>query len=60
MTLALGDLVGLRLWAATILPVVSRNLGDGVVDFHKGDSCTGSPLGVHRDGPSAVYPRPTD
>ena len=36
MTLALGVLVGLRLWIATILPAVSRNFGDGVVDFHKG------------------------
>ena len=34
--MALGFLVGLRLWLATILPAVSRNLGDGVVDFHKG------------------------
>ena len=36
MTLALRVLVGLRLWVATILPAVSRNFGDGVVDFHKG------------------------
>ena len=36
MTLALAFLAGLRLWVATILPAVSRNFGDGVVDFHKG------------------------
>ena len=36
MTLALRVLVGLRLWVATILLAVSRNFGDGVVDFHKG------------------------
>ena len=36
MTLALAVPVGLRLWAATFLPAVSRNFGDGVVDFHKG------------------------
>ena len=36
MTLALGVLVGLRMWIATILLAVSRNFGDGVVDFCKG------------------------
>ena len=36
MTLALGVLAGLRLWAATFLPAVSRNFGDDVVDFHTG------------------------
>ena len=36
MALALAFLAGLGLWAATILPLVSRNVGDGVVDFHKG------------------------
>ena len=36
MTFALGVLVGLRLWIGTILPAVSRNSGDGVVDFCKG------------------------
>ena len=36
MTLALGVLVGLRLWAATFPAVVSRNFGDGVVEFHRG------------------------
>ena len=36
MTLALGVLVGPRLWVATILLAVSRNFGDGVVNFHKG------------------------
>ena len=36
MTLALGVLVGLRLWVRTNLSAMSRNFGDGVVDFHKG------------------------
>ena len=36
MTLALAVPVGLRLQIGTILPAVSRNFGDGVVDFHKG------------------------
>ena len=36
MTLALVVLMGLRLWVARLLPAVSRNFGDGVVDFHKG------------------------
>ena len=36
MTLALVVLAALGLWVATILPAVSRNFGDGVVDFHKG------------------------
>ena len=36
MTLAPGVLVGLGLWVATILLVVSRNFGDCVVDFCKG------------------------
>ena len=36
MTLALVGLAGLGLWAATFLPALSRNFGDGVVDFHKG------------------------
>ena len=36
MTLALAVLVGVGLWVATILPAVSRNFGDGVVDFHNG------------------------
>ena len=36
MTLALGVPVGLGLWIGTILPAVSRNFGDGVVDFCKG------------------------
>ena len=36
MTHALVVLAGLRLWVATILSAVSRNFGDGVVDFCKG------------------------